>query len=256
MTERNDDAATPPPGRLARHGPFLAILGSAMLLRLVLAYVAFPGQGFATDIDQFGSWATVLAQHGPGAFYAQSGANYPPGYMYVLWFLGVLSGPVGSIFGISSGAATLQLLKLPPMLADAAIGILLYRAGASWFGRKAGLLAAALFLFLPMSWYDSALWGQVDAVGSLLMLAALLALADGWSEPAIGLAMFGVLIKPQDAVCLVVVLPLLLRRHLLRVGSGPVPNLGARLTRLNGRLRGAASCRAFPAAHLHRPAVY
>jgi len=61
--------------------------------------------------------------------------------MYVLWFLGVLSGPVGSIFGISSGAATLQLLKLPPMLADAAIGILLYRAGASWFGRKAGLLA-------------------------------------------------------------------------------------------------------------------
>jgi dolichyl-phosphate-mannose-protein mannosyltransferase len=125
VTERNDDAATPPPGRLARHGPFLAILGSAMLLRLVLAYVAFPGQGFATDIDQFGSWATVLAQHGPGAFYAQSGANYPPGYMYVLWFLGVLSGPVGSIFGISSGAATLQLLKLPPMLADAAIGILL-----------------------------------------------------------------------------------------------------------------------------------
>jgi hypothetical protein len=104
-----------------------------------------------------------------------------------------------------------------------------------------------------MGWYDSALWGQVDAVGSLLMLAALLALADGWSEPAIGLAMFGVLIKPQDAVCLVVVLPLLLRRHLLRVGSGPVPNLGARLTRLNGRLRGAASCRAFRASRLRLP---
>jgi hypothetical protein len=61
----------------------------------------------------------------------------------------------------------------------------------------------------------------VDAVGSLLMLAALLALADGWSEPAVALAMLGVLVKPQDAVCLVVVLPVLVRRHLLRIGSGP-----------------------------------
>jgi hypothetical protein len=71
------------------------------------------------------------------------------------------------------------------------------------------------------------------------MLAALLALADGWSEPAAALAVLGVLVKPQDAICLVVVLPVLLRRHLLRVGSGPRPNLGRRLTSLNDRLRGA-----------------
>ena len=53
------------------------------------------------------------------------------------------------------------------------------------------------------------------------------------------LAIAGVLLKPQDAICLVVVLPVLVRRHLLRVGSGPQPRLGARLTALNARLRGA-----------------
>ena len=239
MTEANQVPPRDLPRRLADHGPFLAILGSAMLLRFLLAYVAFPGQGYASDLNEFGSWASVLANHGPGSFYQLSSANYPPGYMYVLWLLGALGGPLGSIFGISSSAATLVLLKLPPMLADAAIGVLLYRAGSSWFGRAAGLMAAALYLFLPIGWYDSALWGQVDAVGALVMLAALLALADGWSEPAIALAVLGVLVKPQDAICLVVVLPILVRRHLLRVGSGPRPNLGRRMANLNERLRGA-----------------
>ena len=244
MTETPDVTAPPPPdrpwlrARLEIHAPFLAVLGSAMLLRFLLAYVAYPGQGFATDLDQFAGWASVLAGHGPSTFYATSGANYPPGYMYVLWLLGILSQPVGSVLGISSGAATIALLKLPPMLADAAIGILLYRAGRSWFGANAGLVAAALFLFLPMTWYDSALWGQVDSVGSLLMLASLLALADGWSEPSMALAVLGVLVKPQDAICLVVVIPVLVRRHLLRIGTGPVPRLGGRLAEIDRRLQG------------------
>ena len=239
MTDQIDALRATWLGRLGHHAVFLAILGSAMLLRLILAYVAFPGQGYATDLQQFASWASTIAAHGPGSFYQSSGANYPPGYMYVLWLIGAASGPVGSLFGIPTGDATLLLLKLPPMIADAAIGFLLYRAGTSWFGRTAGLVAAALYLFLPVSWYDSALWGQVDAVGSLLMLAAVLALADGWSEPAMALAVAGVLVKPQGTICLVVVVPILVRRHLLRVGSGPLQQLGPRLARLNRRLHGA-----------------
>lgn len=53
---------------------------------------------------------------------------------------------------------------------------------------------------------------------------------------ALGVA--GVLVKPQDAVVLVVILPVLLRRHLLRIGSGPAPVLGGRLAAVNARLRG------------------
>ena len=200
-------------GDVRRMLPLLAILGAGMALRLVLAYVVFPGQGFASDIRQFASWARALADGGPATIYATSPANYPPAYLYVLWALGVVSG----------GQVPVGLLKLPAILADAGVALLLYRLAGRWRGPRAGLLAAALYLFIPVTWYDSALWGQVDAVAALVMVAALVLLVEGWSEPAAAAAVLGVLVKPQALVCLVVVAPVLVRRHLIAVGSGPVP---------------------------------
>jgi len=228
--------------RVARHRPFLAILTAGLLLRLVLAYVVFPGEGLASDLGLFQSWATTLARVGLGSFYAAApSANYPPGYLYVLWLLGAAGGPIGSVLGLPSQQVVLLLLKAPAIAADVAIALLLYRAGGRWFGGRAGLIAAALYLFIPVTWNDSALWGQVDAVGSLVMLASLVLLAEGWSEPAAGLAAVGVIVKPQDAICLVVVLPILIRRHVLRPDSGPRPTLGPRLSALDRRLGGLSS---------------
>jgi hypothetical protein len=109
------------------------------------------------------------------------------------------------------------------ILADVGVALLLYRLAGRWRGPRAGLLAAGLYLFIPVTWYDSALWGQVDAVPALVMVAALVLLVEGWSERAAALAMLAVLVKPQALVCVVVVAPVLVRRHLLAVGSGPVP---------------------------------
>ena len=217
-------------GRLRTHPwPIAGLLGAGLGIRLVLALVAFPDQGLSTDLGLFGSWASTLASTGPGSFYANAAsANYPPGYLFVLWLVGSLGGGVA-------------LLKLPAILADIAIGALLYRAGRRWFGTRVGLIAAALYLFVPVTWYESALWGEVDAVGTLVMLAAIVLLVEGWSEPALALAALAVTVKPQDAVVLVVVLPVLLRRHLFRIGSGPRPRLGPALARLDARLGGLLS---------------
>ncbi len=221
--------------RIRRHRAALVLLGLGLALRLVLALVAFPGQGLSSDLGFFESWATTLARVGPGAFYATaSSANYPPGYMYVLWLVGA----VGSLAGTGADHATLLLLKVPAILADIGIGAVLYVAGRRWLGVRAGLLAAALYLFNPVTWYDSALWGQVDAVGALVMLVALVLLVEGWSEPAAAFAALSLLVKPQDAIILVVLVPVLVRRHLLRPGSGPVPKLGPRRARLNEFLGG------------------
>ncbi len=225
--------------RASRHLPLVAIIGGGLVLRLWLAFVAFPGQGLAGDLGLFQSWATTLARVGPGAFYASaSSANYPPGYMYILWLLGSLGTPVGALLGVSNDRAVPLLLKLPAIGADVGIALLLAWAGRRWFGGRAGLLAAALYLFIPVTWYDSALWGQVDAVGALLMMAAVIVLIEGWSEPAVALAVLSLLVKPQDAIALVVVVPILVRRHMLRVGTGPVPTLGPRLAGLDRRLGG------------------
>jgi hypothetical protein len=70
------------------------------------------------------------------------------------------------------------------------------------------------------------------------MMAALVLLIEGWSEAAAVAAVLALLVKPQGLAVLVIVGPILLRRHLLKVGSGPVPAFGQRLSRLNERLGG------------------
>jgi hypothetical protein len=210
---------------LARHRSLLLLLGLALALRLALAFLVAPGQGHASDLRQFWDWASSLAATGPGTFYASTpSANYPPLYLYVLWGIGLTGEPA--------------LLKLPAILADIGIGAVVFVLGVRYGGPRAGLVAAALFLFLPVSWYDSALWGQVDAVGTLVACLAILLLVRGWSEAALATALLAVLVKPQLAIGLGVVLPVLVRRHLLRPGSGPVPRLGPRTARLDRALGG------------------
>lgn len=213
-----------------RHRAVLALLSLGLAARFLLAFVVFPISGYTGDLGLFWQWAQSLAANGPGTFYATtSSANYPPAYLYVLWGLGLVGNPA--------------LLKVPPMLADIAIAAMAYALATRWHGTRAGLIAAALFLFLPVSWYDSALWGQVDAVGTAVALAALFLLIDGWSEAALAAAALAVLVKPQYAITLVVVIPVLVRRHLIRVGSGPQPALGPRLSRLDRALGGLLSDR-------------
>lgn len=211
--------------RLRRHRAATALVACGLAAHAILALVLFPAEGFATDLGLFWGWATSLAAHGPGSFYAStSSANYPPGYLYVLWLLGVVGNPA--------------LLKLPPVLADIGMAALAYALARRWRGERSGLIAATLVLVLPFAWYDSALWGQVDAVGTFVALAALLLLVEGWSEAALTAAVLAVLVKPQYLITLVVVVPVLVARHLVRPGSGPQPLIHGRLARLDARLGG------------------
>jgi len=209
------------------------VLGGGLLLRLWLAFAVFPGRGFQPDIDGFHRWSVTLATSGPGSFYSlQPGADYPPGYLYVLWALGGLRVTAAALLGVTPARALDLLLKVPPILADLGVAALAARVAARRLGPWAGVLAPAVYLFVPVTWYDSAMWGQVDGVAALVMMAALVLLLEGWSEAAATVALVAVLVKPQALICLLVVAVVLLRRHLLAVGSGPMPPLGGRSARL------------------------
>ena len=199
-----------------------------LLLRLLLAYVLLPGSGFESDTATFTAWADQLAKTGPGSFYATAGfADYPPGYMYLLWIVGELGHILAPLAHNDATAAIAALIKIPPILCDIAIGYVLYRIVLSWRGdkpnaRRLALMAAAIYLFNPVTWYDSAVWGQTDSVGSLVLLLSVWALIRGNSEGAAVLATVAALIKPQFGV---VALPLvgvvLLRRHLFKPEDQP-----------------------------------
>lgn len=225
---------TPPAaGRIGRAeaAPAIAtLLMAGLLLRLVLAYVALPGSGFETDLGSFTAWALDLARQGPGPFYAQAGfADYPPGYLYVLWLVGLVGQAWANLTGADVAGLVGGLIKVPPILADVGVAYLLYRIVRTWRGERSdaswlGLGAAALYLFDPVTWYDSAIWGQVDAVGALVLLGAVLLLIDGQSELAVAVGALAGLVKPQYGVVLAPILTvILLRRHLFAVGSGPRP---------------------------------
>ncbi|MDQ3492109.1 MAG: phospholipid carrier-dependent glycosyltransferase [Chloroflexota bacterium] len=218
------------PRALSSLSALAILLLAGLALRFTIAYILFPGSGFESDLASFSSWARTMAEFGPGGFYANAGfADYPPGYLYVLWAVGGLAGLLAPLAGGAPDALVGTLIKLPPMLADVALAALLYRIVSRWSSEpgqnasRLGMLAAGAYLINPVTWYDSALWGQADAVGALVMLLGVAALLRGNPEGSAALAVKAGLIKPQFGVVLApIVVVVLLRRHLLAPGSGPV----------------------------------
>jgi predicted membrane-bound dolichyl-phosphate-mannose-protein mannosyltransferase len=203
----------------------LIVLG--VLLRAVIGGVYLPFSGFRVDVGDFALWANRLAADGPGKFY-QPGylADYPPGYMYVLWFLGWIARVFQPIVGVS---ITPGLVKIPGILADAGVAWLLFayarRFGdrwlGSWSGERLGLVAAVIYLFNPGTIFDSAVWGQVDAVGTLVVLASLYCLARGWTEAASAGAVLAMLVKFQFGFLIPLVAVVGIKRHLFGRSSDP-----------------------------------
>jgi hypothetical protein len=220
-------APGPAPLPLARLGPLPAIaivLLAGLALRLLLAFVVFPRSGLWSDINLFADWSLTLADHGPWGFYENVGfSDYTPGYLAVLWLFGTAAKVVAGLTGGVALDVIPVWIKLPAILADLLVAWVFYRAIRRWHGERWGIAVAAAYLFVPVTWYDSALWGQVDAVGVLVGGLALIWLIDRRPELAAAAAMAAVLVKPQFGFFLPIVGLVLLRRHLRR----PTPPSGA-----------------------------
>jgi hypothetical protein len=185
----------------------------AFLVRILIA----PHFGFSIDLNFFRTWARELHEVGPHRFYSTDHtADYPPGYLYVLWVIGSISATPGYL-----------LLKLPAILAD---------LGLAWIaGTFADRLApgslkeripvrtvvAAVVLFNPAVVALSAGWGQVDSVPVFFVLASLFLLFTGAQSLRRELAaflLFGIAfsMKPQTCLVFPVMAYALYRRYLYR----------------------------------------
>jgi Gpi18-like mannosyltransferase len=136
--------------------------------------------------------------------------------MYVLY----LAGALRELFGLSFDSLGHNILvKMPAMLADLGIGMVLfsmgfYAAETRKHGIKAGMIAASLFVFNPLVIMLSATWGQVDSVFSLFLLLSLYLLVKGRDTKAYLLYALAILIKPQALMFGPVYLVLGIRRIL------------------------------------------
>jgi 4-amino-4-deoxy-L-arabinose transferase-like glycosyltransferase len=188
-------------------GGIVILLALGLALRVIIAYL-LPGSGFGVDLNAFRFWAADLAQHGPFGFYDRGFfADYTPGYLYLLWLVGLVGSAVGGIG---------DLIKVPAIVCDLVVGYLIYSMVLELGGStRRALIGAGLFLFIPITWFDSTVWGQVDSVGTVFLLLGLRSLWRDQPEWAALWATVAAVTKPQLGILLPIIAAVLIRRYLL-----------------------------------------
>ncbi len=164
---------------------------SAFILRIFLFSSAYHG-----DLNNNISWGKSAVERGLPDFYegkswAYSAPNQPPLSILSfataakvwtvvdenIWWLNTNFRifPSSSIWFWEDKGMTL-LVKLPPILADLAIAWLIYAYFRDKKKKNLGLTLSAVWLFNPITWYNSAIWGQTDSVVNFIGMVAVLAL--------------------------------------------------------------------------------
>lgn len=163
----------------------IALILCGFAFRLILSFFG------TVQLDQssFIAWGNSLVNEGYKSFY-NSWSDYLPGYLYFLWAL--------AKFAPSVIIPESVLYKLPAIISDLATGILIYKILSKSKGEKWGIVGAALYVFNPAIFANSALWGQVDSLTSFFSLFAIYLFPINYWLSAISLSI-GTLIKPQAA---------------------------------------------------------
>lgn len=174
------------------YGPLAAVLIGALLLRVALVLLT---DAYLYDEGTMFAWALRMADGGPAGFYAADYfADYPPGYMLVLWLVGGLMRAFGLAYTQKSAAL---LMAAVPILCELGLAALIYAIAQKYAARRTALWLAALAAFCPAFLFDSAVWRQIDGVLCLCMAGAFWLLEQKRYLPAAFLYGVGLAVKPQ-----------------------------------------------------------
>ena len=186
----------------------IIILTVGLIIRLIASVTA---PQCSIDVSLFQSWGKHIVADGIPHFYENAEAyslDYPPLYMYFLWFNTFLA----KWFGLIGTTGHVMLTKLPSILADIAIGWVIYKMAGRKISKNWIIFFVALWVLNPLSMLDSAAWGQVDSILALLcLLMVWFIIKDKYITASV---MFGlaVILKPQGIFMLPIIGFALLRR--------------------------------------------
>ncbi|MDO8648672.1 MAG: glycosyltransferase family 39 protein [Candidatus Peregrinibacteria bacterium] len=191
--------------------PFLRspwfVLPLILLLGLVIRFSLAPQEGYGFDVGVNKGWARSAVQLGLAQSYSeQVGGNMLPNYPPFSLLTFASAGWIYQTFlspDFEMDHPTWQILiKLPAIIADLLTCLVLFAVVRRMKGKGMGLLAALLYALHPAVIFDSAVWGQTDAIFTLFITAGLWALGtERWRLAGI-LAMIAVLTKMQAVVFL------------------------------------------------------
>ena len=178
----------------------------------IRAYLA-PSIVHKWDMLTFKAWSQYVTDKGFGDVYSRVGMNYPPIYLYFLYFIGhFYQGLLSPAFDIESTSLTC-LVKIPAILADLLTSLIIFWLLRKRLSFRSSLFVAASYAFNPGIIYNSSSWGQTDSLHALFMLLAIIALDYDrplWSWLSISLAL---LTKPQSVVLVPIIFVVTVKEH-------------------------------------------
>ena len=163
----------------------------ALFLRIALSYLI---EGYSVDVNCFVSWGYTMQHNGPAGFYqATSFCDYPPLYMYVVG----ASSWLAEFSGAKDGWIRL-IFRFFPCCCDVAGCLLILKFSEKKQKKEIYSRAVMLLLaFNPATIINSAAWGQMDSVLSLLLVAVAVYTAEGKWIHAVIFYVTAILVKPQ-----------------------------------------------------------
>lgn len=198
---------------------FLLILFIGLLIRILF----IGNTGFLADVAFWKSWSMAAADHGIVWASLNTNTNYPPAFLYVLWFMGKLYSLIGNPHDYNNywrmnNFGFLLVSKSIAIASDMAIACLLYwffsqkeklqKLGSQFANnqllmtndKNLPLLLSSLFFLNPIVILDSAIWGQVESFGILFTLLAIILLF--YRRPYLATIIFtiGTLMKLQNII--------------------------------------------------------
>lgn len=195
---------------LKKHGKYIIaiLIFFALVIRLILAET-MKGYG-ETDLQCYQRWAENAAADFANV-YRNTDIDYPPVYLYVLFF-------VGKALLLFNNLPMMQilLLKLPAIIADILTALFIYRIACKRFNSAFAMIISTMYLFNPAVFVNSAMWGQTDSILTLIAVLALYYLLQDKIIPSTVFFTMACLMKPQGFIFLPILLLELIRKKDLK----------------------------------------
>jgi len=174
---------------------------AALTVRLALAF--FNDLSHPTDMIAFRAWGEMVINGGFRNFYGSPYfTDYPPGYMYVLAALAWIR----QTFEIGFDSLLHNfIIKMPAMLADVATVVFIYMTAIKFHDGKLAMkkdvfaaCAALLYALNPAIIINSAVWGQVDSIHTLLLVISIYLISQRKMLPSVLIFSLSIVVKPQS----------------------------------------------------------
>lgn len=237
--------------------------GTAAVLFFAAGFIRFWAAPISAgpDVGQFWGFARLFQMHGLDFYRYADGYNpalpvqgwgfvYPPVWLLILR-VALLAAPGSTATSDMVDSSWRLAMKTPVIAADLAIGCLLMWAVPGSKTRK--LLLGALWLCHPTGWYNSAIFGQFDAIAAAFLLASLILLLQGRDRLGFVLGGLAILTKQHAALPFLLMAAVLARRigwRRIAVDTGILAGMGVAISVpfvLHGNFTDYARAVLFPA---------